>query len=413
MTELAPVFAILEQEIGLDGESVGRRAIELAVARRAAARALDLPSYARALQTKAELDALIDELVVPETWFFRDGAPFQLIARTAAAFVAAPRLRQFRVLSVPCSTGEEPYSVAIALLEAGLEASHFVVDAYDLSPRSIEAARGGTFGKSSFRGTQPWALGNYFDGEPGKQTIKPSVRTAVRFAQHNVLAPGFLADVPRYDVVLCRNLLIYLTTEARTRVVDLIDRALHDDGIVIVGHAEALDRVSPRFRSTGHPGAFAYQREGARPVAPALKPNAKVAPKPVAKLAAKPPAVVTKVAPLIAAAPAESRPEFGDSLAAATGHADRGELAAAASMCERLIATMPPDAAIYTLLGVVLQASANRPAAERAFNQALYVDPSHREALLHLALLLRQRGQDVAADQLVRRAERAALREPK
>src|SRR5688572_30140149 len=85
-------------------------------------------------------DALVDRVVVLETWFFRDGAPFALAAERALAHFRRPSQRAFRVLSCPCSTGEEPYSLAMAFLEAGLPPGAFIIDALDVSPAAVAAA---------------------------------------------------------------------------------------------------------------------------------------------------------------------------------------------------------------------------------------------------------------------------------
>ncbi len=397
MTEpLAAITGILERELGLDVASVGNRALDAAIGRRLSAKGYDLARYATELKLqRGELDALIDELVVPETWFFRDGAPFRVLAKRAAEFIAARPLRPFRVLSLPCASGEEPYSIAIALFEAGLRSPQFAITALDISFRNIEVARAGAYGKGSFRGTPPFALAKYLEPEGGKQSVIAKVKQAVRFARKNVLDDDVLEGEPRFDVIFCRNLLIYLTPTARTRVAAVIDRCLHDDGFVVVGHAEALDRIDAQFRPTADAGAFAYQRGGA-PTAPLPAWIRPPAPPPV-------PVSERETVELPALVPREEPA----TLAAATALADRGMLVEALAMCEALVADHPPIAAHYALLGVIQQSRGNALLAERAFTQALYIDPQHREALVHLSLLLRARGQVAAADQLLVRAERA------
>lgn len=397
------ITGLLERELGLDVSSVGSRALEAAIRRRLAVKGGDLPRYANEVTLqRVELDALIDELVVPETWFFRDGAPFRLLAKRAAEFVVAKPLRPFRVLSMPCASGEEPYSIAISLVEAGLRSQQFAITAYDVSARNIEAARLGTYGKGSFRGPPPFALGKYFELEGGKQTVIPALRNAVRFVRKNVLDRDLAVDEPRFDVIFCRNLLIYLTPAARTHVVGLIDRCLHEDGIVIVGHAEAIERIDPKFRPTVDAGAFAYAR-GITPITAPLPPWA---PPPPAPRRARPDPDLDQREPG-PPPPSVAPPVLAATLAAATSLADRGQLVEALAMCEVLVAEAVPVAAHYALLGVVQQSRGQSLAAERAFTQALYIEPQHRESLVHLSLLLRGRGQVAAADQLLVRAERA------
>lgn len=398
------ITGLLERELGLDVSSVGSRALEAAIRRRLAVKGCDLPRYANEVKLqRAELDALIDELVVPETWFFRDGAPFRLLARRAVEFVAAKPLRPFRVLSMPCATGEEPYSIAICLVEAGLRLQQFAITAYDVSARNIETARLGTYGKGSFRGPSPFALTNYLELDGAKQTVIPALRNAVRFVRKNVLDRDLAADEPRFDVIFCRNLLIYLTPAARTQVVGVIDRCLHEDGIVIVGHAEAIERIDPKFRPTVDVGAFAY----ARGITPITAPLPQWIPPTPVPMRARPAPDLDERELGAPPSPSVTPPELAATLAAATSLADRGQLVEALAMCEVLVAVAPPVAAHYALLGVVQQSRGRSLAAERAFTQALYIDPQHRESLVHLSLLLRGRGQVAVADQLLVRAERA------
>ncbi len=378
------IVRLLEREIGLDVASVGQRAIEVAVDRRAAALGVTTARYARAVHgTRLELDALIDELVVSETWFFRDVAPFTLLARRALEFTAASRLRPFRVLSVPCASGEEPYSVAIAMLDAGVASQRFEVIAYDISARNVQVARAGVYRKNSFRSPTP-SLSRYIEVEGTQHRVAAITRERVRISRGNILTPGFLDDVPRFDVVLCRNLLIYLTAKARARVLDVIARVLHPDGIVIAGHAESIELFDPRFRPVAEAGSFAFtcQEAPRKPVtAPVRIPTPPPDDEPVAHV--------------------ESQ-----TLARAAELADRGELDAALLLVDRLLLTSTPTAGHYALAGVIQQVRGQLVAAERAFTQALYLDPLHLDSLVQLALLLRRRGQAAAADQLMVRATR-------
>ena len=100
-----------------------------------------------------EQQALIEAVIVPETWFFRYPESFATLAKLASKRLAAiNNMRALRILSLPCSTGEEPYSIAMALLDAGLKPHQFKVDGMDVSPLSVEKARRALYGKNSFRG---------------------------------------------------------------------------------------------------------------------------------------------------------------------------------------------------------------------------------------------------------------------
>src|SRR5947207_11593084 len=113
----------------------------------------------------------------------------------------------------------------------------------------MAVARRGVYGVNAFRGRQLGGRARYFRAHPRGHELDPAIRGAVRFLQGNVLDPKLLADSPPYDVVFCRNLLIYLDASARARVVAALDRVLAADGVLIIGHADRLERagVPPRF----------------------------------------------------------------------------------------------------------------------------------------------------------------------
>ncbi|NQD96612.1 chemotaxis protein CheR, partial [Pseudomonas sp. CrR25] len=155
----------LKARIGLDVGSVGISVVERAVRQRiASATAADADAYWELLQhSQQERMALIEAVVVPETWFFRYPESFATLSGLAGQRLASlAGSRALRILSLPCATGEEPYSVAMALLDMGIAAALFRVDALDVSPRLIERAQRAVYGKNSFRGTQLDYRDRYF-----------------------------------------------------------------------------------------------------------------------------------------------------------------------------------------------------------------------------------------------------------
>src|SRR5471030_656667 len=155
MSEESRFFGFLKDRIGLDVASVGEAIIERAVRQRLTiCRSADSESYWQLLQTSAdEQQALIEAVIVPETWFFRYPESFVTLAKLAAKRLAdLNNMRALRILSLPCSTGEEPYSIAMALLDAGLKPHQFKVEGMDVSPLSVEKAKRALYFKNSFRG---------------------------------------------------------------------------------------------------------------------------------------------------------------------------------------------------------------------------------------------------------------------
>ncbi len=405
MTPIALISGLLNRQIGLAVESIGQRAIEAAVNARMRALGLtDLGAYVVVLDERlTELTALIEEVVVPESWFLRDRLPFLELAAHARARRRAHPNETFRVLSVPCSTGEEPYSVAIALLEDGHQPGDFTIDAVDISSQSIERGRAGVYGPSSFRGVDPALINRWFDAPRGDtRALSPLVKRTVSFQQCNLLDPGFLVDAAPYHAVLCRNLLIYLTAQARRVALARLDKLLLPEGLLIAGHAEALEVMAPKYRALGAAGAFTYTR---RAEAGAAKQEANRAPTRTKRARTYTPAPVARAS---GEKQGERKvvppPEPIDLLAEAAARADRGDLASAAELCEQKLAADGDDAGAWTLLGTVQQARGELDDAERSFSSALYCDPAHYQALVQLALLLERRGDRAGAANMRRRA---------
>src|SRR5262249_25110124 len=151
--------------------------------------------------------ALLDDLTVPETWFFRGGELFAHLAQQVATESRVrPADQPYRVLSVPCSTGEEPYSLVIALVERGNASGAWTIDGVDLQASYLERAKQGKFGDFAFRQTPPDLKERYFRPAEDGWVLSPSIRSMVRFRQDNLLAPLFLAGEEQFDLILCRNL---------------------------------------------------------------------------------------------------------------------------------------------------------------------------------------------------------------
>ena len=236
---------LLSRWIGLDPDTIGPPAIARAVRTRMEALGLDDPAAAvdRAGADPTERDRLIEEVVVSESWFFRDPQVFAFVCRFAATRAALPGRGPIRILSVPCAGGEEPYSMAMGLLDAGLAPDQFSIDAVDISTAALERARLGRYSANAFRNADLAFRDRWFRREGSAAVLDERVRGAVRLARANILDDGFVAEAVAsgrapYDVVFCRNLLIYLTPEARDRVTAALERLVATDGLLVLGAAE-------------------------------------------------------------------------------------------------------------------------------------------------------------------------------
>lgn len=420
------IESILAQSMGLQVKSIGSESIDRAVRDRMAQCGLSTSDdYLEKLQTsRQELGELLEVIVVAETWFFRDMEPFVFLKKYALTqWLPAHRGKVLRVLSVPCCTGEEPYSVAMALLDAGMTPEQFTIHGVDISRRALHKARQAVYGRNSFRGEDLSYQKRHFREENGQYRLNEEVRETVHFMWGNLIQPRFLGDQPVYHVILCRNLLIYFDKPARERAARTLERLLADAGLLFLGHAETLQVPSPLFKPVRHPRAFACIK-----TVPALeKPVAIASPRaftPVShasreKAGGK---AVEFTSETRSDSPFEGchntielrKPDFpglnsttSPSMEAASELADRGLLREAAEMCEKTIRTHGPSARAYLLLGLIHESTGNVEQAEECLNKTVYLDPDHHEALIHLALLAEHRGDTAGAARFHQRAKRA------
>ena len=263
--ELQSIEDLLKDKIGLDPASVGPQLILRAVRHRMTDLKLnDLAAYERLVRQKAtELDELIEEVIVAESWFFRDERPFKWLRDyVREKWIGAPGRPDLRILSLPCAAGEEPYSIAILLSEEGLPARRYHIDGVDISARRLASARRGIYSQNAFRGPDAPYRARYFRRHPDGYEIVPELRSTVQFIKGSILDPRLQEGSPPYDVIFCRNLLIYLTPSARAALVERINELLAPDGVLMLGHADRLDSTEAgrRFAATGDHGCFAYRR---------------------------------------------------------------------------------------------------------------------------------------------------------
>ena len=446
---------LLRDRIGLAADTIGRLALQHAVdTRRAAIGAVDMASYVEiAAANLAEWDELVELLVVPETWFFRGSATYEFLGNFAREARTRWKLgTPLRVLSAPCSTGEEPYSIVMTLLAEGWPLESLQVEGIDLSRRSLSAASAAAYSGRAFRENTPLASTcrvRHFRSDGSREWIEPRIRDAVRWRQANLMNPIFLPDAAPFDIVFCRNVLIYLHDEARQRVRDHLHRVLRPGGLLVLGHADPLGRGESRFEPLAPTAAFVFRRrEPAVSNAPANSNSSSNSTGPnnainanntnnasnasnLTKAAIVPPSttpvlpatrVATSVppphrarpspvpAPQAVPSPTVNAGMTTDRLVEAKRAADRGDMQAAEAHCREQLRLGAPSAAAYCLLGVVLQATGRTNEAHSQFERALYLDPEHVESLTHLMLAARHAGHHADADRYQRRAEKAQRR---
>lgn len=417
---------LLRQQIGLNPASVGSSSILRAIKRDMRMREIQsFADYLQRLKTEpAVFEAFVESIVVPETSFFRNQAAFVFLRQWVAKSWPAQRSWQkpLRVLSLPCSTGEEPYSIAIMLLEEGLSLDEFHIDAIDISALAIEQAKKGIYSPYAFRRQTYRSDDKYFVlGNPSSSTSKKitpryfiieSIRQKVSFSQGNILDPALLLDRPPYDIIFCRNLLIYFDAHARTYTLDLLSRMVKPDGLLFVGYAEA-NLINPQvYQAVPYPQTFAYRKRSHDDKAVCL-PNATTSERSPNSILASPnigigqdaikkrafakkketsdPSGYVSVAHL-PKRPDELSADARADLLQARELADKGAIAQAVESCDRYLLTCPTDAQAHLLRGELYLAVDDYMAAAACFEKAIYLDPQLSEALIHLMLIKEARG---------------------
>ena len=419
---LSMIESLLEKRIGLSTESVSSDIIAKAVQSRMQARGIAaLDAYLAELRASpAEWAELIELSIIPETWFFRNHQSFQFLRRCLKTdWLPLRSSRQFRALSLPCSTGEEPYSIGITALESGLPEQAITIDAVDVSAKGLQKASAGLYGRESFRNKELDAMlrQRYFSEVNGKFQIQEHVRRIVRFQQGNLLDSTLLAGEKAYDVIFCRNVLIYLGSAAKQATIRLLDRLLAETGILFVGHAERPAFADTPFEWVQEPSVFACRRPKIiQPQALALQASAALKELPAAaplptptfeRRKQPPPAPATM--PKAHASVAERRQQT-DQTAAILNNArllaDQGQLNAAMTLCDNVLKTCPAHVQAHFLKGLIYQALRDEYKAEEWFNKTVYLDRTHDEALSYLAVLADYRGERERAALLRQRIER-------
>jgi chemotaxis protein methyltransferase WspC len=336
---------------------------------------------------------------VHETWFYREPAAFEVLVNAARQSG-----RRYRVLSLPCSTGEEAYSIAIALQGLPCE-----IVALDISAQAISRARNAAFGSSSFRGRSPAWRDEHFHFDGRHWRPRRSLTDAVRFEVGNLLAPPSSLGTEPFDAVFCRNLLIYLDARARSQAYATLRRLTREgSGLIFVGHGESAGAFDGDLQRVDHPMSFAFHNRAvcSRPQPAAVR--AVPARRPATRTVAP---VVPWALPAPLLSPSRRQPVAtpANPLQAVRDLADRGELGAALQACTALLQREPASADGHALLGMLLAATGNAAQASTQFAKALYLDPQQRDSLSYLLLLAEQSGDRAQAQLLRERMRRGAV----
>lgn len=371
------------------------------------------------LPARRRIEILASHLTIGETYFFRDKRIFQVLEDDIL-----PRLIQVRrhsgkrlgIWSAGCSSGEEPYSIAILLdnMIPDIRDWNITILATDINTRFLRKAVDGVYGHWSFRDVRAEIRKSFFNQkEKGRFEILPRIREMVTFSYlnlaedaHSSLADG--ANAP--DIIFCRNVLMYFVPAMADRVVQNLSGSLADGGFLVVGSSESPNLVCPQFTAVGPPGAVCYkkgspQRAGACPARPSGKPKAMSGPAPVSAAAPILEPAGARTVPLPEARdypPASPDPKtdgrIGKTLyQEASTLYEGGHYEAAAEKTEKLLSRNPSDANGLALLARI---DANRGMLDRALGwceKAIRAEKLHAGYHYLMATILQELGQMEAA----------------
>jgi len=221
--------------------------------------------FALLMASAAEREQLVNAFTVNETYFYREEHQLAALStQILPQIVATKRPGDLvRIWSMPCSTGDEAYSIAIWLLENWplVDAYNIEIVGSDIDTAAIEQAKAGRYAARALARLPEKVANAYFEAEHHhRRKIIDDLRESVRFMPANLFDRSSLAAVGKFDVILCRNMLIYFDDESRSVAADNLFDCLHPGGFLLLGHSESMARITDRFAMVRLDDAIVYRR---------------------------------------------------------------------------------------------------------------------------------------------------------
>ena len=210
-----------------------------------------------------EFDQIFDLVTTNETYFFREPAQLAAFSEEIVPEILLRKpVKKVRIWSAGCSTGEEPYSIAMLLQEAGwYEQASFEIFASDINQQVLAKARRGSYRESAFRATSATLREKYFNREAdGSWRLHDDVRNRVQFGRVNLYDESRVSLLGLLDVVFCRNVIIYFDDSSKKVVVNNFYQRLNDGGYLLLGHSESLISLSTQFKLRHLKNDMVYQK---------------------------------------------------------------------------------------------------------------------------------------------------------
>jgi chemotaxis protein methyltransferase CheR len=212
------------------------------------------------------IEQMINRFTINETYFLREDYQFDDLVRSVLPLIIAERVRlrqPVRILSLPCSTGEEPYSIALRLLETPglIDEVDVQLHAVDIDSAALAEARAGRYGARSLQRMPPaWRAKYFTPAGSDRWQLNPEIRSVVDFRLANVCDTQQMRQFADFDVIFCRNVLIYFDDVSSRHAAENLYGALRPGGFLFLGHSESMSRISPIFTPLRLPAGLAYQR---------------------------------------------------------------------------------------------------------------------------------------------------------
>ncbi|MCS3898431.1 chemotaxis protein methyltransferase CheR [Bradyrhizobium japonicum USDA 38] len=258
----------LYRRTGMVFTEAKRYYVERRIAERMAATSIEtFPAYFAFLRSELrdEVEHIINAFTVNETYFYREDHQLECLTKDLLRERVREKRRgdAIRIWSAPCSTGEEPYSIAIWLLENWPEVDNFDIEIVgsDIDTRVLGAASAGIFGKRALMRLSPDLVARYFEQlDDERWLILDDLRQSVQFSPVNLVETRQTLTQGQFDVIFCRNVLIYFDDESRRVVAENLYDNLLPGGFICLGHTESMSRISPLFEVCRYSDAIVYRR---------------------------------------------------------------------------------------------------------------------------------------------------------
>jgi len=354
-----------------------------------------------------EFDVLAEQLTIGETYFFRDRKILDAFREMIIPAIVKERentTRTIRIWSAGCCSGEEPYTLAIILTESlpDITSWNILILATDINRRFLQKARNGIYTPWSFRETPAEIQHKYFTHSGKQFEISPGIRNMVKFMPLNLVSDPFpteTTDTRSMDVIFCRNVLMYFSSETARNVGAKFYHSLADNGWYITSQVELSDELIPMLTKVSYQNSFLYRKIHKQP-GPGKKEQVIVSRRPVsqalapqAKGSAKEHQLNKKRHPAPEKTSSDKAPEPEPGLLSlARDLANRGEFSHAAKQLEQLIVADRVNPEAFYLLGTVLFEQGEMDEAEKNLKKALYLDPHHLMAHFQMLTLCLRAG---------------------